>query len=294
MNVLLRNAAVLSVCCIAFFAISGCGVSEKKLKDAEQRMQTLQQSGVPDSLLTEARVLVVQARTAKQLGNGMGAKADYDSAMGILAKAESGYGATTAQVKPAVESLRKSLGDRKLNFSDGILKEADSLLSVIDAFINENKWPEAKAKAMQADTVFSSLQRCEKLAKDLRPRLLGTWSGSHAIREDGARAVEKKSFAFSPDGKVAIVEERTGLSSPTLKEDWKFESWGKYDLMGDTILMNVQREKCDRQVYQNLQEKGKKKEWVKTEKPPYDSVITNGKKDRYITFNYLKDGFKKK
>ncbi len=294
MKILLRNLTVLSVCCIAFFSISGCGVSEKKLKDAEQRMQALQQGGIPDSLLTEARVLIVQARTAKQLGNGIGAKTNYDSAMGILAKAESGYGATTAEVKPFVESLRKSLGEKKLNFSGNILKEADSLLGVVDAFIKANKWPEAKAKSLEVDTVFMSLEKSAQLARELRPKLLGTWSGSQAIKEEGANAVEKKSFAFTPDGKIAIVEERTGLTNPSLKEDWKFESWGTYDLVGDTILIFVNREKCDKQVYLNLREQGKKKDWVKTEKPPYDSAITSGKKDRYITFDYLKESFKKK
>jgi hypothetical protein len=44
----------------------------------------------------------------------------------------------------------------------------------------------------------------------------------------------------------------------------------------------------------NLKVKGGKKEWVKTDKPPYDSAITSGKKDRYMTFDFLKGNFKKK
>jgi hypothetical protein len=293
MKVMGKTLAVALVGGVALFMVAGC-VSEKKLKDAEQRMETLRQGGVPDSLLSEAQVLVVQARTNKKLGNGIGAKASYDSAMSILAKAEAGYGATTAQVKPAVEALRKSLGDKKLNFSGTILREADSLLSVVDSFIKMNKWPEAKAKAMEADTIFMSLEKSNQLAKEMRPKLVGTWSGSQAIKQDGANAVEKKSFSFGADGKVNIVEERTGLTNPSLKEDWKFESWGTYDLVGDTILIFVKREKCDKQIYMNLKESGKKKEWVKTEKHPYDSTITSGKKDRYITFDFLKGSFKKK
>jgi len=279
MKLSLRTFAVALACGAALSMMAGC-VSEKKLKDAEQRMDNLRQVGVPDSLLTEAQVLIVQARTDKKLGNGMGAKANYDSAMSIVAKAEARFSASTAEIKPTVETLRKSLGDKKSAFTGTILKEADSLLAVVDSYIQGNKWPEAKAKVMEADTAFMSLEKSTRLAQELRPKLLGTWSGSQAIKEDGANAVEKKSFSFGADGKVQIVEERTGLTNPGLKEDWKFESWGTYDLVGDTILLFINREKCDKQVYMALKESGAKKEWVKTEKPPYDS--TYGRKKRQV------------
>jgi hypothetical protein len=289
-----KNLAVAFACGMALLFATGCGVSEKKLKDAEQRMESLQHGGVPDSLLTEARVLIVQARTAKQLGNGIGARTDFDSAITILAKAESGYGATTAQVKPFVGSLRKTLGDKKLNFSGAILRQADSLLALVDSLVKANKWPEAKIKVLDVDTAFTSLVKSNAIARELRSRLIGTWIGTQAIKDDGAKAIEKKSFAFGSDGKVAIVEERSGITNPTLKEDWKFESWGSWDLVGDTILLFVNREKCDKQIYLNLKQSGTKKEWVKTEKPPYDSTITGGKKDRFVTFDVIKSGYKKK
>ena len=294
MKVLARILSVLSVCCLMLVMLAGCGVSEKKLKDAEQRMQTLQDNGVPDSLLTEARVLISQSRVSKKLGNGIGAKTEYDSAISILAKAEGNYGATTTELKPSVEAIRKSLGDKKLNLSGVILKEADSLLALIDALISANKWPDAKAECQEAVAIFAGLEKDQQLAKEVKPKLAGTWSGSQAFKEDGANAVEKKQFTFAPDGKIDIVEERTGATTPSFKEDWKFQSGGTYDVKGDTILIAITKEKCLKQVYQHLKEKGKKKEWVKVEKPPYDSVITGGKKDRYMTFEFLKGNFKKK
>jgi hypothetical protein len=293
MKALAKTLSVMSVCCIMVILLGGCGVSEKKLKDAEQRMQTLQDNGVPDSLLTEARVLVSQSRTSKKLGNGMGAKTQYDSAMTILAKAEGNYGATTTELKPSVEAIRKSLGDKKLNLSGVILKEADSLLAVIDALINTNKWPDAKVKCQEVAAIFTGLEKDQQLAKEVKPKLAGVWSGSQAIKEDGANAVEKKQFTFAADGKIDIVEERSGATTPSFKEDWKFQSSGTYDVKGDTILIAITKEKCLKQVYQHLKEKGKKKEWVKVEKAPYDSVITGGKKDRYMTFEFLKGTFKK-
>jgi hypothetical protein len=290
MKALAKTFSVLSVCCIMVILCGGCGVSEKKLKDAEQRMQTLQGNGVPDSLLTEARVLVSQARTSKKLGNGMGAKTQFDSAMTILTKAEGTYGATTAEIKPSVESARKALGDRKLNLSGSILKEADSLLALIDADITANRWPDAKTKCQEAAAIFTGLEKDQQLAKEVKPKLAGTWSGSQAIKEDGANAVEKKQFAFATDGKIDITEERSGSTTPSFKEDWKFQSSGTYDLKGDTILISITKEKCLKQVYQHL----KDKKWVKVEKAPYDSVITGGKKDRYMTFEFLSGNFKKK
>jgi hypothetical protein len=294
MKVLARILSVLAVCCVMVILLAGCGVSEKKLKDAEQRMQTLQSNGVPDSLLTEARVLISQSRVSKKLGNGIGAKTEYDSAMTILAKAEGNYGTTTAELKPSVEAIRKSLGDKKLNLSGVILKEADSLLAFIDALMTANKWPDAKAECQEVVAIFAGLEKDQQLAKEVKPKLAGTWSGSQAFKEDGANAVEKKQFAFAPDGKIDIVEERSGATTPSFKEDWKFQSSGTYDVKGDTILIAITKEKCLKQVFQHLKEKGKKKEWVKVEKPPYDSVITGGKKDRYMTFEFLKGNFKKK
>jgi hypothetical protein len=286
----------VAVCCVVAAMIAGCGVSAKKLNAAEQRIATLQQKGVPDSLLTEARVLLVQSRTAKQLGNGLGAKAQYDSLEKLLSKAEVSYGATTDQLRPGVEAVRKSIADKKLNLTGAHLKEADSLLSLLDAAIAKNDWQTAREQASMVDIAVNSLLKNEQTAKEVKPRVVGTWNSSEIIKnkEEKSNAVEKKSFIFAPDGKLDIIEERNGQTNVALKEDWKFESWGTYSLKGDTILMNITREKCLKQIYQNLKAKGGKKEWVKLEKPPYDSTIANGKKDRYMAFDFLKANFKKK
>jgi hypothetical protein len=291
-----RKLLIVSVCCVAAAMVAGCGVSAKKLNAAEQRIATLQQKGVSDSLLTGARVLLVQARTAKQLGNGIGAKTQYDSLEKLLMKAETSYGTTTEQFKPGVEAMRKSIADRKLTLSGTHLKEADSLLAILDASIGRNDWQQAKDLAAMINMVINSLVKNELTAKGMKPKVIGTWSSTEVIKnkEEKSNAVEKKSFTFGADGKVDIVEERNGQTNEALKEDWKFESWGTWSLKGDTILMSITREKCGKQIYQNLKVKAGKKEWVKFEKPPYDSTITNGKKDRYMAFDYLKETLKKR
>jgi hypothetical protein len=292
----IRGLVMIAACCVVASMIAGCGVSSKKLDAAEQRIAALQQNGVPDSLLTEARVLLVQARTAKQLGNGIGAKSQYDSLEKLLLTAGTAHGITTEQLKPGVESMRKSIADRKLTLTGAHLREADSLLAVLDACIAKKDWPQAKELAGMIDIAIISLHKNEATAKDVKPKIIGAWSSTEIIKnkEDKSNAVEKKSFTFGADGKIDLIEERTGQTNEAVKEDWKFESWGTFSLKGDTILMNITREKCMKQIFQNLKEKAGKKEWVKYVGPTYDSTITNGKKDRYMAFDYLKQNFKKK
>ncbi len=274
---------------IATLTIS-CGVSSKKLEAAEKQIEALKQQGVADSLLSEARVLLVQAKTAKQLGNGSGAKSNYDSLESLLSKAASKFGSATAELKPQVEAIRQSVAQKKLGLTGMHLKEADSLIAALDVIIAKNDWPSAKEQAVSLDTAINLLIKNEQLSKEIKPKLVGLWTNTTKHKEEGVNAIEKKTFVFSKDGKVSISEEMNGQTNPSLKEDWKFQSQGTYDVKGDTVFMFISHEKCLKQTYQNL----KGKTWVKKDMPTYDSTITNGKKDRYMAFDYIKETFQKK
>ena len=65
-------------------------------------------------------------------------------------------------------------------------------------------------------------------------------------------------------------------------------------MRGDTVLMFVEREKCPRQVYHNYMKKDGRLRWVKNVSPTYDSTIVGHGKDRYMTYQYLLDFFKKR
>jgi hypothetical protein len=274
--------------------MSGCGVSDKKLSTAESRIAVLQQKGVPDSLLSEARVLLVQSRTSKQLGNSIGAKTQYDSLISLLSKADVSYGATTTQLKPVVVALRASLDIKKQSLTGLHLKAADSMLVFIDSSIKHNDWPTAKDLAQATDTFFTSLAQCQQIAVETKTKMIGTWSSVQALKSDGVKATKKDSYTFGKDGKVSISEEMNGQTSEFQKENWKFESQGTFDLKGDTIVIDITHEKCPKQEYENLKEANGKKTWVKIPKPTYDSTITSGKKIRIIAFDEIKSSMKKK
>jgi|WetSurMetagenome_2_1015567.scaffolds.fasta_scaffold117582_2 hypothetical protein len=274
----------------------GCGVTTKKLNDAEKRINTLTQNGMPDSLLTDARVLLVQIKTSKQYGGGASPQKLYDSAMTILSNAEMTYVNSTQKTKPVVEALRNTFDAKKQSLTGAQLQEAERLIKDADSCIKMNKWPEAKMKCEMIDTALNALIKDERTAAEIKAKLTGTWLETVKTKNKQEKAdfVEKKSFTFSPDGKVDIVEERTGQTNEALKEDWKFQSGGTYSLKGDTVLVAVTKEKCLKQVYMHLAVKNGKSGWVKKEKPGYDSTITGGKKDRFLTFSYLKENFKKR
>jgi hypothetical protein len=286
----IHRVIVLSiVSCIALIPFTGCGVNKKKQNDAESRIQALQAKGVPDSLLTEAKVLLSQSKTSKKIGDGVTAKRQYDEAIALLEKAETAGNATTTSLKPFVDSMQKAITLRKKSLTGPQLKVADSLYGVIESFAIKNLWPEAKNACIALDTALTVLQKDEALAKEVRSKIVGTWTSTQKYKDKGVDALEKKTFKFEADGKLEMSEEMKGQTAPTRREDWKFISSGTYDLKGDTALLAVKREKCEKQIYWYL----KGKNWDKAEKKPYDSLYTDGRKDRFVTYTYLKENFKK-
>jgi outer membrane murein-binding lipoprotein Lpp len=279
--------------CIAFagsIVVSGC-VSNKTLDAYETRLKTLEAGGAPDSLLSSVRVYLSQARAGKKSGNGTMVKTSIDSVKTYLAAAEGWYQESLADSKKRVDSLQKYFGTQKASLSGMQLKEADSLFALVDSYCKKSLYLQAFDVAGMLDALMPSLVKDEERAKKIAAEILETtWTMNKKHTTDGANAVEKSRVSFKKDGAFEITEEMNGQTKPTLKEDWLFQSQGTYAVKGDTILLSTQKEKCERQIYWNLVDK---KGWVKNEKKPYDSLITDGRKDRYFTFDYIKDDFKK-
>jgi hypothetical protein len=285
----IQKYLLVFIAALSTLAIMSCGIKEEAIKEAESRITLLDSKGVPDSLLSEAKVQVFQATTKKQLGESAGAKRALDSAITLLNAAETAFAATMQNYKPIVDSMRSNFEQRKKGLTGLQLRAADSLLMVITALSAKNDWAGAHDKGVEVDSAMNQLQKDEQVAAQTRPKLLGTWLGADTYKGKGASFVEKKSFSFSSDGKVQIVETKKGQSSEYLKEDWEFRSSGRYDLKGDTIFVFIEREQSPRQIYWDL----KGKEWVKNERAPYDSTISAGKKDRFMTYAFMKENLKK-
>jgi hypothetical protein len=182
------------------------------------------------------------------------------------------------------------------------VKKLDSALKVIDSF-NQKAWiyqVEANAKAA-VNELLPVLKFNEERAKELRPRIPGEWvctQTTKSTEDKEVHAVEKKIFTFFGDGKCKLVETKSGQVSPVLKVDYQFDSYGNYDLLGDTILMFINKFARIRQsmdtINPDIYKANKKKVWGKRKEPAYDSAITDGSQDRWIPFTEMKQDFDKK
>ncbi len=282
------------VCSLVAIAAISCG---KKGPGAENRIKALEAKGVPDSLLSNVKLYLYNINSFTKTGQ-MGKVGHYkDSLNAGLAAAEAGYAKAMQENKAYVESTKKSIADRKAGLTGLQLRVCDSILKIADSLVAVNWLIQARSQFEKLDAVMPVLIENQKKAAETRPKLFGTWKNVHIVRptedEEGAhyKAVETSVYSFAKDGAFTGTEEKLGQSTPFMKEDWKFLSWGTYDLLGDTVFMFVNREKCAKQVYTNLNVKTKI--WERKASPTYDSTITNGKRDKYVTFDDLKQSFKK-
>jgi|WetSurMetagenome_2_1015567.scaffolds.fasta_scaffold144289_1 hypothetical protein len=295
----MKNAALAMVLSLSLVIVIGsCGVSQKTLDDAQKRINVLKQKGVPDSSLSTAIVYHAQAKDANQRGNKGLARRSADSMRILIAQAEGAYSDNLIKKKPEVDDLVMQLTKAKAQLSGLQVKKLDSALKVIDSF-NQKNWiyqVENNAK-VAVNELLPALKFNEERARELRPRVPGDWvcvnkTKSEELKE--VNAVEKKIFSYYPDGKCKLVETKSGQSGPALKEDWEFNSFGTYDLLGDTIFMFINRFKSVRQNFTTMSLKDGKKVWTTKKEATYDSAITDGSQDRWIPFTDLQKDFDKK
>jgi hypothetical protein len=278
---------------------AGCGVSKRSLEDAERRINVLKEKGVPDSSLSSAVVQLYQARDAKQRGNRGVAKKAADSMLVLIAQAEDQYEEDMKRLKPYVDSLKIVFRKTGAELSGLQRKHLDSLVSIVDSFYTMNWLLQAEAHANQIVDYLPTLKLDEEVANEKWPKVRGTWvckTRSKHSSDKTVNAVEHKIFTFNGDSSALFVEKKSGKSTPYFKEDWEFRSWGKWGMHGDTIHVFVDRFAA---VKQNFEEYHKPKEggkpyWKKINHPSYDSTITDGSQNRYITLNDLKQDFVKR
>jgi hypothetical protein len=284
------------VCSLIAVAVTSCG-KKGSSASAEDRIKTLEAKGVPDSVVSNVKLYLYNITSLGKIGQSGQVHLYKDSLKNGLAAAEAWYEKTMQENKVYIESVKKSIADRKSGLTGLPLKDCDSLLKVADSFVAINWLMQARSNFEHIDAVMPTLLENRKKAAEIRPKLFGTWKDVHIVRppedEEGAhyKAVETSIYSFAKDGAFSGMEEKHGQSTHYLKEDWKFLSWGTYDLMGDSIYLLITREKCVQQIYTRLHLKTNK--WNREVQPTYDSTITNHKRDKFITFDDLKLAFKK-
>lgn len=286
----------LTVCCLSLLLVAGitfdCG---KKGPTFEEQIKALKEQGAPDSVLSS---LKVHLSNVVNLGRSGGAQVRMykDSLKNGLIRVQAWYEQEVQTSKPIMDNLYKSFVDRKATLSGLQLIDADSLLKIADSLIKKGWILQARTKLMTFDTIMNCLVQNEKKVKEIRPKLIGTWKDVHVIKpnEDEGhnfKATETRIYKFGADGSYEGQEEMHGQTEVYRKENWKFLTYGTYDLMGDTIYQFVTRENCVQQSYDFLDPKTN--QWKHKEEKTYDSTITTHKKDRFITWDDLKLQFKK-
>ncbi len=291
----MKKALCITLCLSALMALLvGCGVSKRALEDAHRRVASLQEKGVPDSSLSRAKVFLYQARDAKQRGNRGLARASADSMRILIAKAEEQYTKDMERLKPYLATVRGKFQKARADLTGMHQARLDSMVKIIDSLVTMNWLLAAEAEANKLDTLLPQIQFDEQRAAENRKRVLGSWACVQVTKHDEDKSVfaeERKVFTFGGDGKGSLVWNKKGKSSPFFKEDWEFRHWGNWDLMGDTIFLFVDRLACVRQQFEEFHQKDGKEWWEKKVHPTYDSTITDGSQDRWITYTDLARDF---
>ncbi len=289
-------ALALTVVVGTVFVLVGCGggVDQKTLDDARQRLDLLKSKGVPSERVTEARVFLDEATRALEKNNKAPAKKAADSLKVYLAKAESYYQQEVASLGPKIDKDRSEGLKAKEELTSYQARKVDSLVAVIDSFKKMDWLLQASARGDSLRKLIPFLKEDEAKAARIKKLVPGEWvftEKAKSVEDPKVNAVTTKTFQFGADGKIHLIEKKFGQSSPTFKEDWLFESWGTYGYKGDTIMLSINRFAAKKQMFTRYWAAENK--WKDEPGPTYDSAITDGSQDRYVTYQDLKDDFKK-
>jgi polyhydroxyalkanoate synthesis regulator phasin len=291
-------ALALTVVVGTAFVLVGCGggVSQKVIDDAQARLDQLKSKGVPPEKMTEARVFLDEAKRALEKNNKAPAKKAADSMKVYLEKVENYYKQEVATLGGKIDAARSTGLKAKEELTSFQARKIDSVVAVIDSFKRMDWLLQASARADSLLKMIPFLKEDEAKAARLKKLVPGEWvytEKAKSVEDPKVNAITTKIFSFGSDGKIHLTEKKFGQSSPTFKEDWLFESWGTYGYKGDTVMLEIKRFAAKKQMFTRMHIIDGKPVWKDEPGPTYDSAITDGSQDRYVTYQDLKDDFKK-
>jgi len=289
------GAAALSAA--ALFLTVGCGggVNEKSLADAQERLDVLKAKGVPVDTLSSATVHLYAARENFSKNNGGLAKKSFDSLKVYLAQAEKYYQEQVSNLGPTIDAAKSSALKAKEEVSGYQARKIDSTIAVVDSLRKMDWLLQANNVAQGLVKLLPALKEDEAKSQNLSKLVPGEWYTETRTKSEEFRevnAIERKIFTFYKDGKVYLEESKNGQSNQFFKEDWLFRSWGTYGYKGDTIMLSINRFASVRQNFTQARNvNGKAVDWQLKKEPTYDSIITDGSQDRFVTLDDLKADF---
>jgi len=279
----------------AIVVLAGCGgVSQETLDQAQKRIDNLKSQGIPDSMLSMAKVYLAQAIICKDKGKTPEAKKAADELEKQLTDVEKYYKENVSNLLPSIESLKSQIKSARSEFSALQAKRIDSMVNVVDSFVNIKFYLQANNTAKEIVNSIRKFREDQKKANEIIKKIPGEWVCTNHIKgteNKEINAIEKKIFTFDKKGGVKLVENKKGRSGPFLKEDYEYRSVGTWDVLGDTIYLFVNRFTAVRQNFERMHKEDNKLIWKKENHAPYDSAITDGSQDRSIIYADLLSDF---
>ncbi len=277
---------------MALFFVS-CSVGEKEFSEATRRLDALREQDFPDSLISPISNNITNAKSSLKRHRSGDAKNSYKAAIVALEQAELIAQQNLTEKLPTLKSKlasQRSEADKSLTKLH--LKAAQKLFHGADSLLNKKAFFTAEKHITKIDNHLADLAEQEERAKSLRKKVYGTWTFTQNIKnveDKSVKAYHKKTFSFRKNGKASFIDEKKGKSASFLKEDWKFESYGTFDLKGDTVFLAVTQFNTPRFTTWAGDGKGN---WQKNSQPTSKTTVTDGSQDRHIAFSTLSEEFK--
>lgn len=277
----------------AIVSMVACSVSDKTLTSGQNRIDALKSQGMPDSLLSPAKLLIRQATDEKTRNPSIANKA-ADSLKTVLTQLEASFKSIVPQLQADIESMRAQVAQVRSQVTGMQVAKIDSMMRVVDS-VNNLKWyPDAAAKMKVLVSVLPQFKMDEQKSKEIKGKVTGTWTCTNVTKhseDKTVNAVEKKIFILNRDGTCKFIEQKQGKSGPFLKEDYQYISYGTYGFLGDTVYLSINRFTAVRQNFEHLFIEGKKRTWKMEPHPSYDTLLTDKSQDRFVAYPDLVSDF---
>jgi len=219
--------------------LAGCQSFESTATNVQERLSVLEEKGLPDSLISPIRMSLIAAQGDRRRNRNSDANKNIQKALDAVKNAEEHLERSLTDKKPQVIAKRNELARRAESDFTGLhKKDADSLIAKIDSLLGISFVFQAERVAQQFERDYARMRTAQATADSIRPRVPGTWvftdTTKHA-HDKNVNAIERKTFVFNRNGTATLTEEKSGQSAPNLREQWRFQTFGNWDLRGSTI-----------------------------------------------------------
>ncbi|MDR3011590.1 MAG: hypothetical protein LBU70_00030 [Chitinispirillales bacterium] len=279
--ILLTTAAAV---CALSISVTGCS-DRVSVESGQARIDKLAAMGVPDSELRELRI-----HLARMKGGGATFKTTQASLTAALKELEERVAKLLEESGPFMDSLRKACNG-KLTLLSGIhLDTAKAGQWSVDSLMQlEDQQLRARYRLETWSAWLDTLVVKQQVADSLRSRFIGIWIKELESPDPQEMIVERTEIHMRPDSTLFIMESKRA-NTPYMREDWRFETMGTWDLLGDVALHYVTRERRVRQTFAAIDESTGR--WRTETQDPFDSTVAKGTKDRFATWAALNAQYK--